>query len=140
MKATPAKSFTESKGSFCRTAAFTTMVPEVVEQSVWPSGAARMQVSMPRMPSAPTRLSISTVRPKAFDSGSSMPRVSVSLGTPGGLGTTTRKVAVGNDWARAALQPSSAPTRMNSLNSRMSPPLASSHVRYSARASEEGNP
>jgi hypothetical protein len=63
-----------------------------VEQSVWPSAVDLAQASAAMMPSAPTRFSITMVCPRAFPSGSSMPRASVSVGPPGGAYAMMRNV------------------------------------------------
>src|SRR5262245_14212046 len=75
--------------------------------NVYPSGVDLAATSAPRLPAAPGRLSITTCRPSASDSGGATKRATTSFALPGGNGTMRRIVFAGY-WDQAGVPAASA--------------------------------
>src|SRR4029450_829025 len=96
--------------------------------SVYPSGAAVAQASVPMTPPAPPRLSTNTCWPSCVLNCIATSRPTTSLLPPGGKGTIKRTGRLGEFWARApaASAASSIAAAMNRDNNvGMMPPGAS---------------
>lgn len=89
---------------------------------VWPSAGALTTASVPRMPAAPARLSMTTGWPTRLARASPMVRAMMSVAPPALKGTTTRMGLVGH----AAGLPACARALVAPVASRLVPPMAAS--------------
>ena len=95
MRATPAKSFSASYGSFERTAGLIVKLFAMIS-SVWPSAGERAATSVPTTVPAPGRFSTTMFWPSVFESGPASMRARVSVPAPGGNGAMMRMGFEGN--------------------------------------------